>query len=66
MFYVYVIAGFTVGFSLGQLFLFFLLRGVSKEKMLKDKNIHLKYGLLNWLVALLGAYLAALLYQRYL
>ncbi|MCK5383960.1 MAG: hypothetical protein KAJ29_00195 [Alphaproteobacteria bacterium] len=66
MIYVYGIIGFTVGFSFGQMFLFFLLRGMSREKMLNDKYIQLKYGLLNWLIAILGAYGAVFLYQRYL
>jgi len=66
MIYVCGIVGFTIGFAFGQMLLFFLLRGVSKEDMLNDKYIQLKYGLLNWGVALLGGYGAILLYQRYL
>ncbi|MFP4097662.1 MAG: hypothetical protein ACLFP8_03420 [Alphaproteobacteria bacterium] len=65
MFYVFAISGFIAGFMAGQGFLFFLLRGVSKEDMLNDKYLHLKYGLLNWIVAGAGCYCAILLYQRY-
>lgn len=65
MIYVYGIVGFTLGFSLGQVLLFHLLRGMSKEKMLNDKHIQFKYGLLNWGVALLFCYGAVALYQSY-
>ncbi len=66
MIYVYGILGFAIGFGFGQMLLFFLLRGVSKEDMLNDKYIQLKYGLLNWGVSLLSCYGAVRLYQLYL
>ena len=65
MVYVYAALGFAIGFGFGQMLLFSLLRGVSREKMLKDKNIQYKYGLLNWLIAILGALAAVALYERY-
>ncbi|MCK5374983.1 MAG: hypothetical protein KAJ40_06840 [Alphaproteobacteria bacterium] len=66
MIYVYGIAGFILGFIIGQMLLLFLLRGVSKEEILNDKYIHLKYGLLNWAVASLFCYGAVSLYKYYL
>jgi ABC-type antimicrobial peptide transport system permease subunit len=63
MIYVYGIIGFAVGFGFGQMLLFFLLRGVSKEDMLNDKHIQLKYGFLNWSIALLCCYGAVALYR---
>ncbi len=66
MIYVYGIIGFTLGFSVGQVLLFHILRGVSKEEMLNNKSIQLKYGLLNWLIALLCGYGGIVLYQSYL
>lgn len=66
MIYVYGILGFVIGFAFGQMLLSFLLRGVSKEDMLNDKHIQLKYGLMNWGLAILSCYGAIELYQRYL
>lgn len=47
--------GFIGGFILGQMILAFLLRGKTREQLLSDKSLRWKYGLLNWLVALLTA-----------
>lgn len=65
MVYVLGVIGFIGGFIAGQMFLFFLLRNVSKEDMLNDKYIKVKYGLLNWIVAILGSYGAVMMYERY-
>lgn len=65
MIYICAVTGFIIGFSFGQLLLFFLLRGVSREKMLEDKYIQLKYGTINWIVALFGAYAGVAIYQQY-
>jgi hypothetical protein len=47
--------GFVGGFILGQMVLAFLLRGKTREQLLSDKSLRWKYGLLNWLIALLTA-----------
>ena len=47
--------GFIGGFILGQMILAFLQRGKTREQLLSDKSLRWKYGLLNWLVALLTA-----------
>ncbi len=65
MIYMCGMFGFAVGFGVGQVILFFLLRGVSREDMLNDKHIQLKYGLLNWAIALLSCYGTVRLYQLY-
>lgn len=57
--------GFISGFMLGQLILLRLLRGYSNDELMSDKSLRWKYGLLNWLVALLSAASAVWLYDRY-
>lgn len=56
MIYLIGLAGFMGGFVAGQMILHFLLRHKSKEELLYDKNLKLKYGLFNWGMAALGAY----------
>lgn len=65
MVYVLGVIGFISGFIAGQMLLLFLLRNVSKEDMLNDKYIKVKYGLLNWIIAILGSYSAVMMYERY-
>lgn len=48
--------GFIGGFVLGQAILFFILRHKSNEELLNDKHLKLKFGLLNWGLAILGCY----------
>ena len=55
MIYVFGTAGFFGGFILGQMILTYLLRGKTREELLNDKSLRWKYGLLNWLIALLTA-----------
>lgn len=55
MIYVFGTLGFIGGFILGQMVLALLLRGKSREDLLNDKSLRWKYGLLNWLIALLAA-----------
>lgn len=47
--------GFIGGFILGQMVLALLLRGKTREQLLTEKSLRWKYGLLNWLIALLTA-----------
>lgn len=65
MVYVAGVIGFIGGFFAGQMLLMFLLRDVSKEDLLNDPYIKVKYGLLNWIIAILGCYCTIWTYQRY-
>ena len=49
----YGLIGFITGFICGMLINLYLLKDVPREK-LRDKNVRLKYGGLNWGIALLG------------
>ena len=65
MVYVAGVIGFIGGFIAGQMLLLFLLRDVSKEDLLNDPYIKVKYGIMNWIIAILGCYSTILMYQRY-
>lgn len=56
--------GFICGFFLGQIILLRLLRDVPRHELLENKGLRWKYGLLNWLVALITAASAVWLYTR--
>lgn len=62
------IFGFIAGFLIGQMMLAFLLNGRSKDdilKLLKDRRARFKYGMINWLCAIVGAALFISTYKRY-
>lgn len=59
------IMGFVGGFIAGQMILYFLLRHKSNKELLQDPHLKLKYGLLNWGMAALGAYSFVKMYQFY-
>jgi hypothetical protein len=65
MIYVAGIIGFVGGFAVGQMVLFFLLRHKSNEELLRDKHLKLKYGLINWLFAVMGCYSLIEMYRFY-
>lgn len=65
MVYVAGILGLFGGFAFGLMLLSFLLRGVDNEKLLNDKYIKWKYGILCWLMAILGSYSAVSTYKYY-
>ncbi|MCB9990374.1 MAG: hypothetical protein H6867_03210 [Rhodospirillales bacterium] len=65
MIYLVGTLGFICGFFLGQLLLLRLLRGVSNEELLNNKGLQWKFGMLNWLVALLAAASSVWLYNHY-
>lgn len=65
MIYAFGIAGFIGGFICGQMVIYFLLRHKSREELLKDRNLKWTYGLLNWGVAVLGAYSFVVMYKEY-
>jgi dipeptide/tripeptide permease len=56
--WLYGFTGFVIGFLLGMIANAYLLRGVSRERLRTDRDIRLKYGALNWGLAVLGAVLA--------
>jgi len=56
MIYVIGIIGFIGGFIFGQMVLYFLLRHKTNEELLNDRMLKLKYGLIGWGCAVLGAY----------
>ena len=62
--WIYGLSGFIVGFVLGMILNARLLRGIPREKYIKDSNLRLRYGLLNWGIALIGM-MAGLYLARY-
>ena len=65
MVYFIGVIGFIGGFMAGQMLLYFLLRNRSREELLSDKYLKWQYGVLNWLVAILGSYSFISIYERY-
>ena len=57
--------GFICGFFLGQLVLMQILRGVPKDELIENKGLHWKYGMLNWVIAIMSAASAVWLYKTY-
>lgn len=55
MVYIAGIIGFIGGFVIGQLILLRLLKDVSQEELLKNKNLGWTYGVFNWFFAIMGA-----------
>ncbi|MCB1562573.1 MAG: hypothetical protein R3D66_00500 [Alphaproteobacteria bacterium] len=66
MIYVVGLIGLIGGFIAGQMVLYFLLRHRSQEDILNDPSIKWTYGLLNWIIAGLGAYAFIMMYREYL
>jgi ABC-type antimicrobial peptide transport system permease subunit len=65
MVYIAGICGLIMGFFAGQIILLYLLRGRSNSEILNNKSIKWTYGLLNWGIALAGAYAGVTLYKIY-
>lgn len=63
MVYLFGTLGFIAGFIAGQIVLARLLRGVSRDRLLEDKSLRWKYGLLNWVIAIGTAAAAVWLYD---
>lgn len=57
--------GFICGFFLGQAILLKILRNVDNDELLDNKSLQWKYGMLNWLVAVLTSASAVWLYNQY-
>ncbi len=64
MIYVAGILGLIAGFFIGLMVLSFLLRDTDKEDLLNDPYIRWKYGIINWIIAILGSYAAVIVYER--
>ena len=60
----YGLIGFIVGFIAGMIANRYLLRDVSAEEMRKNKDLRLKYGALNWAIAILGLIIGIALQDR--
>jgi hypothetical protein len=59
------LAGFAIGFLLGQALLLHLLQGRTRQEiteLMKDKKSRIKYGLINWLMAFAGMALSSWAY----
>lgn len=65
MIYVVGVIGFIGGFALGQMVLYFLLRHKTQDDLLNDPYLKWKYGTLNWIVAVAGAYGTVETYKLY-
>jgi len=61
---VFGIVGFIGGFCAGQMLLAFMLRHKTNEELKADKSLKI-YGLLNWVVAVLGAVAFTAIYRKY-
>lgn len=57
------IIGFVLGFIVGQWLLLKLLKDVPKKDLVEDKTIRWKYGVFNWMIAALGAYVLVSAYR---
>jgi hypothetical protein len=62
--YVVGVIGFLGGFCAGQILLMFLLRHKTNEELKTDKSLKI-YGLINWIVAVLGMLAMLWLYKIY-
>lgn len=58
------IVGFICGFCAGQILLMFMLRYKTNQELQTDKSLKI-YGLLNWLIAGLGAATFVYIYRKY-
>jgi uncharacterized membrane protein AbrB (regulator of aidB expression) len=64
--YLVAFAGLVAGFVVGQIILAIILRKRSRQELLTNKDLQRRYGLLNWVIAGVGAYIALRLYYLYL
>jgi hypothetical protein len=59
------IIGFLSGFALGQIALLRWLKDRTRAELMNNKDLHFKYGLINWAFAILGALCALWVYDYY-
>ena len=65
MIYVFGIFGFIFGAVAGFMLLYVLLRHKSNDELLNDKSLKLKFGILAWGCAAIGAYVFVQFYEMY-
>ncbi len=58
MIYLIAVLGLIAGFVIGQTIIYFLLSDTPADVIKNDKDLKIKYGLLNWMIALIFAWLA--------
>lgn len=63
MIYVFGVIGFVCGFILGQGVLLYLLRARPREELINNKSLKWTYGVLNWVIAAISAYVFIALYH---
>jgi hypothetical protein len=61
--WVAAIIGFIGGFMVGQWILMHLLQGIPTNELINNKKLRLKYGIINWLVAIIGGVCSMKLYE---
>lgn len=66
MIYVAGFFGFISGFCLGLMILKHLLKDRKPEELLENQSLKWTYGIFNWLIAVLGAYAAVIVYRMYI
>ena len=65
MVYLVGVLGFVFGFLVGQKLLLYMLRDYSNEELLENKSLAWTYGLLNWVLAGIGAFMFVISYKMY-
>lgn len=64
MVYVIGIIGFLGGFSAGLFLIGQMLKGRTRQELMRDKSLRWKYGLMVWALAGLGAWAAVWMYTE--
>lgn len=62
MLWLYGVGGGLLGFLLGQVIIFRLLRDFPTDEIKYNKKLKIKYGLLNWAFALAGVFVGFLFF----
>jgi len=65
MVYVFGFIGLLAGFAAGQVFIYYQLRGRSREDLLNDRSLRWTYGVFNWIIAAVGVYCFVFMYNQY-
>lgn len=62
MIYLIAVSGLIFGFVIGQSMIYFLLSDTPADVIKNDKDLKIKYGLLNWVIAIIFAWLAVMFF----
>lgn len=62
MIYLIAVIGLIFGFVIGQSMIYFLLSDTPADVIKNDKDLKIKYGLLNWVIAIIFAWLAVMFF----